>query len=218
MRFRVIDIETSGGSPSEIIEIAAVDVVSRLGSWTAERPRIQRYKPLGEISFHAMAIHHLTPADLAEAPLCTNAALAAFLDEVSSADILVAHNAAFEARHIPADVSGARPWLCTVKAARCAWPDAPGYEQALYAYTQNPESRSVYKTSLEQAIELGQKRNAVAPGLHAELGYLYLEEGERAAALQHFQQERALFPESARFMDRVINQIEPSQAVAGGQN
>lgn len=92
------------------------------------------------------------------------------------------------------------------------------YEQALYAYTQNPESRSVYKTSLEQAIDRGQKRNAVAPGLHAELGYLYLEEGERAAALQHFQLERALFPESARFMDRVINQIEPSKAVAGGQN
>ena len=92
------------------------------------------------------------------------------------------------------------------------------YEQALYAYTQNPESRSVYKTSLEQAIDRGQKRNAVAPGMHAELGYLYLEEGDSAAALQHFQQERALFPESARFMDRVISQIEPSKAVAGGQN
>ena len=92
------------------------------------------------------------------------------------------------------------------------------YEQALYAYTQNPESRSVYKTSLEQAIERGQKRNAVAPGLYAELGYLHLEEGDSAAALKHFQQERALFPESARFMDRVISQIEPSKAVAGGQN
>jgi len=92
------------------------------------------------------------------------------------------------------------------------------YEQTLYAYTQNPENRSVYKTSLEQTIERGQKRNAVAPGMHAELGYLYLEEGDSAAALQHFQQERSLFPESARFMDRVISQIEPSKAVAGGQN
>ena len=92
------------------------------------------------------------------------------------------------------------------------------YEQALYAYTQNPEGRSVYETSLEQAIERGQKRNAVAPGMYAELGYLYLEEGDSAAALEHFQQERILFPESARFMDRVISQIEPSKAVAGGQN
>ncbi|MNE50870.1 hypothetical protein D3C77_337030 [compost metagenome] len=54
--------------------------------------------------------------------------------------------------------------------------------------------------------------------MHAELGYLYLEEGDSTAALQHFQQERVLFPESARFMDRVISQIEPSKAVAGGQN
>lgn len=137
MRFRVIDIETSGGSPSEIIEIAAVDVVARLGGWTAEPPRIQRYKPVGAISFHAMAIHHLTPAELADAPLCTHAALAAFLDKGPAADILVAHNAAFEARHIPADVSGARPWLCTVKSARCAWPDAPGYANQVLRYWRN---------------------------------------------------------------------------------
>lgn len=48
MRLRVIDIETSGGSPSEIIEIAAVDVVSHLDGWKAEPPRAQCFKPLGE--------------------------------------------------------------------------------------------------------------------------------------------------------------------------
>lgn len=90
------------------------------------------------------------------------------------------------------------------------------YEQGLYSYTQNPENRGLYKTSLEQAIERGAKRSAVAPGLHAELGYLYLEEGDTAAARTRFQAERALFPESAQFMDRLILQTAGSSSTAAG--
>jgi len=110
--------------------------------------------------------------------------------------------------------------LCSVLSAcaptsRFEW---GGYEQALYAYTQNPENRGVYKTSLEQAIERGKRRDAVAPGMYAELGYLYLEEGEADLAVQNFQQERALFPESAVFMDRVIQQLGKTPTAAGGQN
>lgn len=93
-----------------------------------------------------------------------------------------------------------------------------GYEQALYAYAQNPENRNVYRTSLEQAIERGERRDAVAPGMYAELGYLYLEEGEAERAVQNFQRERALFPESAVFMDRVIQQLGGTPTVPGGQN
>lgn len=93
-----------------------------------------------------------------------------------------------------------------------------GYEQALYAYAQNPENRNVYRTSLEQAIERGERRDAVAPGMYAELGYLYLEEGEGERAIQNFRRERALFPESALFMDRVIKQLGGTPTVSGGQN
>lgn len=83
------------------------------------------------------------------------------------------------------------------------------YEQSLYAYAQNPEHRDAYKTSLVRAIAQGEKRNAVAPGFHAELGYLLMEEGLGSEALDHFRKERALFPESAPFMDRVILQLAP---------
>lgn len=93
-----------------------------------------------------------------------------------------------------------------------------GYEQGLYAYSQNPENRAVYKTSLEQAIARGKARDAVAPGLYAELGYLYLEEGDAASAILNFQQERALFPESAAFMDSVIQKLGGATTVSGGQN
>ncbi|KAK0361034.1 hypothetical protein LTR94_024936 [Friedmanniomyces endolithicus] len=91
------------------------------------------------------------------------------------------------------------------------------YEQALYAYAQSPENRSVYKTSLEQAIERGKSRNAVAPGMYAELGYLFMEEGDSATAIANFEQERALFPESAGFMDRVIRQLGGQTIANSGQ-
>lgn len=93
-----------------------------------------------------------------------------------------------------------------------------GYEQALYAYSQNPENRGVYKESLEKAIERGRARDAIAPGLLAELGYLHLEEGNSVEALKYFREERARFPESAALMDRVINQMGASASLAGGQN
>ncbi len=92
------------------------------------------------------------------------------------------------------------------------------YEPALYAYSQSPERRDVYQTALEQAIERGRARDAVAPGLLAELGYLHLEAGDAATALKLFQEERTRFPESAQFMDRIIQKIDGGTAMAGGGN
>lgn len=140
MRLRVIDIETSGGSPSEIIEIAAVDVVYVDGFWRAELPRARLFRPLGPISFHAMAIHHLTPSHFeGDLPSCDERALAAFLQEGGSADYLVAHNAAFESAHITTSVTRDVGWICTVKAARHAWPDAPGHSNQVLRYWRELE-------------------------------------------------------------------------------
>lgn len=135
MRLRVIDIETSGGTPSEIIEIGAVDVVECGSDWVAEPPRSQLFRPIAGISFHAMAIHHLTPAQFASslAP-CTDQALKDFLCFGGAADVLVAHNAAFESRHISSSVTGELEWICTVKAARQVWLDAPGYSNQVLRY------------------------------------------------------------------------------------
>ena len=65
MRLRVVDLETTGGDRSaEIIEVGVVDVV-REGdhAWRALPPVSKLFRPRGEISFHAMAVHHLTPED-----------------------------------------------------------------------------------------------------------------------------------------------------------
>jgi exodeoxyribonuclease X len=135
MRMRVIDIETTGGSPSEIIEIAAVDVVSADGGWRPTPPRSTLFRPQGPISFHAMAIHHLTSEDFADdLPPCSEGLLKDFVVSNERPDFLIAHNAAFESQHIPATVTDGLEWICTVKGARNAWPDAPGYSNQLLRY------------------------------------------------------------------------------------
>lgn len=114
-----------------------------------------------------------------------------------------------------AALAGAAALTACAPTSRFEW---GSYEQALYAYSQNPENRGVYKEALERAIERGRARNAVAPGLLAELGYLYLEEGNSAEAMRYFREERTLFPESAGLMDRVIAQLGGSTSAAGGQD
>lgn len=135
MRFRVVDIETAGGDPAEILEIAAVDVVKTGNGWVAGPPRAKMFRPSGPISFHTMAIHHITPADIpAGAVPCSRNALAEFLGAGGEADCLVAHNADFERRHIRDGAPADTPWLCTVKAARSVWPNAPGYANQVLRY------------------------------------------------------------------------------------
>lgn len=90
------------------------------------------------------------------------------------------------------------------------------YEQALYSYSQNAENRTVYKLALERAIEQGRTRNAVAPGLLAELGYLHLQDGNTDEALRYFREERTRFPESAVFMDQLIARLGGATVNAAG--
>lgn len=133
MIFRVIDIETTGTPQSEVIEIAAVDVLRTTDGWVVGPPRSRLFRPQGEISVHAMAIHHLTMADLDGVGSATDEAIAAFVLEGPAPDVLVAHNADFERRHLER-ATGSIPWLCTVKAARELWPGAPGYGNQVLRY------------------------------------------------------------------------------------
>jgi hypothetical protein len=47
----------------------------------------------------------------------------------------------------------------------------------------------------------------VPPGYHAHLGYLYYQSGKADQALQSFETEKQLFPESTRFMDLLISRM-----------
>ncbi len=85
-----------------------------------------------------------------------------------------------------------------------------GYESSLYAYAKKPERRMDYRASLELAVDKGRKTDRVAPGLLAELGYLYLEDGDAAHAIPLFEEEMRRFPESKSFLTSVVARAQKS--------
>lgn len=130
--FRVIDIETTGMEPpAEIIEIGWQDVIAddqgvRLGATGSAL-----YGALNGIPPETMAVHHITPAMVLGCPPC----LRFDVDGViAGADVLVAHNAAFEAQWFTPEICVAVPFLCTLKAASRVWPEAPGHSNSVLRY------------------------------------------------------------------------------------
>jgi len=63
---------------------------------------------------------------------------------------------------------------------------------------------------LEEDLQKAQGRNRpVPPGFHAYLGYLYVQTGKLDAAKAELETEKALFPESTVFMDRLLANLQP---------
>ncbi|HEX6884178.1 MAG TPA: DUF4810 domain-containing protein [Planctomycetota bacterium] len=84
------------------------------------------------------------------------------------------------------------------------------YEASVFAVTGTPDGFDLGAEidSLEQQVQATiDAQRPIPPGLHAHLGYLHSVAGNPAAARQHFEQEKALFPESARFMDHLLARL-----------
>lgn len=80
------------------------------------------------------------------------------------------------------------------------------YQQTVYSYFKGNETSAAEQIgALEQAIEVaGARGKAIAPGVHAHLGMLYFESGSPEQGSMHFEQEKALFPESTVYLDFLI--------------
>lgn len=119
---RVIDYETTGtpeDEAAEIIEFGRIDV--HLASRTIGNPWTSLARPQGPIPAVTKAVHHITEADVTDAPMAREL-WEPFFEGCSPADILVAHNAKFEQHFHDGD---GRRWIDTYKVARVVWPDAP---------------------------------------------------------------------------------------------
>jgi hypothetical protein len=92
------------------------------------------------------------------------------------------------------------------------------YEHSLYVYSKKPDQREEYRSSLEKAIEQGRTTNSMAPGLLAELGYLYLEDGDSDKAITLFQEEMTRFPESKVFLTAVVEHAKANPPAKKGQS
>lgn len=86
------------------------------------------------------------------------------------------------------------------------------YEDSVYAVTHQPDGFDLAAEidTLEEQLEKSANRQRLPPpGLHAHVGYLHTVSGNLDAARSHFESEKALFPESAKFMDDLIARLGP---------
>ena len=85
------------------------------------------------------------------------------------------------------------------------------YENLVYiTYTKpdkaTPELQArIMEEDIHKAISANKP---LPPGFHAHLGNLYYQMGKADLALQEFKKEKAQFPKSTVFMDRLISTLE----------
>ena len=79
------------------------------------------------------------------------------------------------------------------------------YQPQVYGYLKG-DSKEEQAIALERDLEkIKAKNGAVPPGYHAQLGLLYSSLGKDDQMIQQFRTEKALFPESATYMDMLVN-------------
>ncbi|MDF2487608.1 MAG: lipoprotein [Pseudomonas sp.] len=93
--------------------------------------------------------------------------------------------------------------------AGCAGPKTlyqwESYQPQVYGYLKG-DSKEQQVIALERDLEkIKAKNGAVPPGYHAQLGLLYSSLGKDDQMIQQLRTEKALFPESATYMDFLMN-------------
>ena len=81
------------------------------------------------------------------------------------------------------------------------------YENSLYQrYIENDAdlAEAYSRQSLDRAIS----NNRVPPGLYADYGFMLYQRGNKNAAIEFFEKEKALFPESSALMSTLINKVK----------
>jgi len=87
------------------------------------------------------------------------------------------------------------------------------YEALIYSAYSNPGNMPAERQveALEQDFQHARAANQrLPPGWHAHLGYLYYELGKMDQARQELQTEKAEFPESTVFVDRLLANLAKS--------
>lgn len=81
-----------------------------------------------------------------------------------------------------------------------------GYQEQVYAHFTGESSDPAQQiAALEASLQEARSRaQTPAPGFHAHLGMLYAQVGKADQVRQQFETEKALFPESAAYMDFLL--------------
>lgn len=85
------------------------------------------------------------------------------------------------------------------------------YSSTLYDYRKNTSDATLLKhmQELENIVVKSKDNNKrVPPGLYGELGYFYLKTNKKKKAIEYFNLEKQLYPESSVLMNRLIQKSE----------
>jgi hypothetical protein len=95
----------------------------------------------------------------------------------------------------------------TVSSGGYYWGD---YSTSYYDLLKSPTSEQLAKRvdSLQQIVkQSGTLGLRVPPTIHAELGQALMKQGLKDQALTHFRKEITLYPESAVFLHRIVDDL-----------
>jgi len=85
------------------------------------------------------------------------------------------------------------------------------YEDVTYQYNKKA-TEDLQAKLLEQYKKLTTKqkggRGVVPPGLNSEYGFLLYKTGKKEEGLKYLKQEVSLYPESEKYISRIIKQLE----------
>ena len=97
---------------------------------------------------------------------------------------------------------------CQTQQSLYSWYDS---EEAAYTYTKRGTEETLTKAMAQYEKVINHQkgvRMAVPPGANAEYGYLLYKAGKKEEGLALLRAEIAAYPESEKFISRIINQLE----------
>lgn len=134
MKVRVIDFETTDqaeekkkGKPVGIVEIGWTDVED---NGPISRPQSHLVNPGIAIAVQARAVHHISD-EMVVGAISPTEAFRLLMDGMEPGDMFAAHHAEFERTFFG---GGNHAWICSMKAAKHLWEDAPSFSNQALRY------------------------------------------------------------------------------------
>ncbi len=100
---------------------------------------------------------------------------------------------------------------CTMPKSHYYWGE---YENLIYKTYNTPGEATpdIQIAELEEDIEKAKAKGMpIPPGLYAHLGFMYASNGSISLALEAFETEKSLFPESSVLIDGMIQRVTKSE-------
>lgn len=97
---------------------------------------------------------------------------------------------------------------CQTQQSLYSWYDS---EDATYMYTKRSTEETLAKAMAQYEKVISKQnglRKVVPPGVNAEYGYLLCKAGKKEEGLTLLRAEIKAYPESEKFISRIINQLE----------